>query len=60
MIGLDTNVLVRYITQDEAKQAAQAIALIENLEESSLGFVSLVTVLELNWVLESAYDYSRE
>jgi len=31
MIGLDTNVLVRYIMQDDTKQSPQAIALIESL-----------------------------
>ncbi len=60
MIGLDTNVLVRYITQDDSKQAALANALMDSLDEASLGFVSLVTVVELSWVLESAYNFSRE
>ena len=60
MIGLDTNILVRYITQDDSKQAAQANVLIDSLDEASLGFVSMVTVVELSWVLESAYSFSRD
>lgn len=60
MIGLDTNVLVRYITQDDNKQAALANALIENLDDASPGFVTLVTLVELSWVLESAYHFTRQ
>jgi predicted nucleic-acid-binding protein len=59
VIGLDTNVLVRYITQDDHKQAALANVLIENLDDASTGFVTLVTVVELSWVLESAYNFTR-
>jgi predicted nucleic-acid-binding protein len=59
MIGLDTNVLVRYIMQDDAKQAALANKLIEGLTEDSPGFVSLVAIVELVWVLESAYELTR-
>jgi predicted nucleic-acid-binding protein len=60
MIGLDTNVLVRYITQDDSKQSALANTLIEGLDDVSPGFVTLITVVELSWVLESAYNFSRQ
>ncbi|MFM9882182.1 MAG: PIN domain-containing protein [Burkholderiales bacterium] len=60
MIGLDTNVLVRYIMQDDAKQAALANKLIEGLTEDSPGYISLVVIVELVWVLESAYDLTRQ
>ncbi|MDI9235198.1 PIN domain-containing protein [Limnohabitans lacus] len=56
MIGLDTNVLVRYIMQDDAKQSAKAAALIESLDADHQGFVTLVSVIELYWVLTSCYD----
>lgn len=59
MIGLDTNVLVRYIMQDDAEQAARATALIEGLSASSPGFVTLVSVVELVWVLSSCYGLNR-
>jgi predicted nucleic-acid-binding protein len=60
MIGLDTNVLVRYIMQDDAKQAAKATKLIESLSPEDPGFVTLVSVIELVWVLSSCFDLTRE
>lgn len=59
MIGLDTNVLVRYIMQDDAKQAAKATTLIEGLTAQEQGFISLVSVVELAWVLSSSYGLAR-
>jgi len=59
MIGLDTNVLVRYIMQDDVKQAARASKLIEALSPSSMGFITIISIVELCWVLESAFDLSR-
>ena len=56
MIGLDTNVLVRYIMQDDAKQSPKATALIESLSSDNPGFITLVSVVELYWVLTSSYD----
>ena len=55
MIGLDTNVLVRYIMQDDARQSPLATRLIESLSAESPGFVPLVSIVELVWVLDSAY-----
>jgi predicted nucleic-acid-binding protein len=60
MIGLDTNVLVRYIMQDDAKQAAKATKLVESLSPDAPGFVTLVSVIELVWVLSSCFDLTRE
>lgn len=60
MIGLDTNVLVRYIMQDDLKQSAKATTLIESLSTAEPGFVSLVSVVELVWVLASCFDLTRE
>jgi len=59
MTGLDTNVLVRYIMQDDARQSALATRLVESLEADAPGFVSLVSVVELAWVLGSAYGLDR-
>lgn len=59
MIGLDTNVVVRYIMQDDAKQAAVATKLIEGLTSEEPGFIPLVSVVELVWVLSSAFDLKR-
>ena len=60
MIGLDTNVLVRYIMQDDPKQSAKATKLVESLTGEEPGFVPLVSVVELVWVLSSCYDLTRE
>jgi predicted nucleic-acid-binding protein len=57
MIGLDTNILVRYFLQDDFEQASLATDLLENrLTKSNQGFLSTVTILELNWVLQSVYS----
>ncbi|MEQ1932150.1 MAG: type II toxin-antitoxin system VapC family toxin [Parvularculaceae bacterium] len=56
MIGLDTNVLVRWLVQDDALQSRRATALIEReLSKDAPGFVSVVTIAEVVWVLERAY-----
>lgn len=60
MIGLDTNIVVRYIMQDDVKQSAQATRLIESLSADVPGFVSLVSVVELAWVLSAAYGLDRD
>jgi predicted nucleic-acid-binding protein len=59
MIGLDTNVLVRYIMQDDAKQSLLATRLVESLSAEAPGFVPLVSAVELAWVLSSAYELNR-
>ena len=56
MIGLDTNVLVRYIMQDDTKQSLLATRLVESLSVDSPGYIPLVAVVELAWVLSSAYE----
>jgi predicted nucleic-acid-binding protein len=56
MIGLDTNVLVRYLAQDDPVQSTKASALIERrLTEQDPGFISVVAMAETVWVLERAY-----
>ena len=60
MIGLDTNVVLRYIMQDDEKQATKATKLIESLTATDAGYITLVSVLEIVWVLESSYDLARE
>jgi predicted nucleic-acid-binding protein len=59
MIGLDTNVLVRYLMQDDAELSLLCTRFVESLSAESPGFVSLVSVVELGWVLSSAYDLDR-
>lgn len=59
MIGLDTNVLVRYVMQDDPKQSAKATKLIESLTPETPGFVPLIALVELVWVLTSCYELTR-
>ena len=59
MIGLDTNILVRYIAQDDAVQSPLATKIIEDrLTEEHPGFISLVTMAETVWVLDRSYGLS--
>ena len=61
MIGLDTNVLLRYLTQDDEKHSARATEIIEGrLSEQEPGFVSLVSIFEVVWVLKSLFKRSRQ
>lgn len=60
MTGLDTNVLVRYLLQDDARQSAAATALIEDaVTRGERLLIHPVVLCELVWVLESAYDIGR-
>src|SRR5437764_1148016 len=59
MIGLDTNVLVRYLAQDDAIQSLRATQIIERLTEEGPGFISLVTMVETVWVLDRVYGVSN-
>src|ERR1700760_4368828 len=61
MIGLDTNILVRYLAQDDPIQSAKATHIMEHrLTEDRPGFISLVTIAETVWVLEQVYGLSNE
>jgi predicted nucleic-acid-binding protein len=56
MIGLDTNILVRYLTQDDPVQSPKATEIVERrLTEENPGFVSIVAMVETVWVLDRAY-----
>jgi predicted nucleic-acid-binding protein len=61
VIGLDSNVLIRYITRDDAAQAERARRLLqEECSAENPGFVSSAAVCELVWVLARVYRYDRE
>jgi predicted nucleic-acid-binding protein len=60
MIALDTNVLVRYLAQDDPDQAKAATRFIEQrLTPRAPGFVSAVVLCEVVWVLLDCYDVKR-
>ena len=60
MIGLDTNILVRYIVEDDPVQLRKAAECIEqHLTERNYGFISTVVMAEIAWVLESVYGFTH-
>jgi len=60
MIGLDTNILVRYVAQDDPEQSPRATRLIESLTAEAPGYVTLVSVVELVWVLSGCYGSTKK
>lgn len=59
MFALDTNVLIRYIVQDDKLQAGKAGKIIEALDKDAPAFISCIVLCEINWVLQSAYKISK-
>ena len=60
MIGLDTNILVRYLAQDDPVQSPKATEIIEErLTKSDPGFISILAMAETVWVLERVYRLSN-
>lgn len=59
-IGIDTNVLVRYITQDDVIQSKIASDFLESLTTHNQGFINNTVVVELIWVLSRSYKKTRE
>ena len=60
MIGLDTNVIVRFLTQDDEKQSKTATELIETkISVESPGYVTCITLVEVFWVLKSCYGLDK-
>ena len=59
MIGLDTNIVVRYITHDDPVQSLKASEIMERrLTDANPGFVSVVAMVEVVWVLDRAYGFT--
>lgn len=59
-IGIDTNVLLRMVLNDDAEQRAKALAFGESLKEDKSGFVSLIVLVEFSWSLSSRYRLPKE
>jgi predicted nucleic-acid-binding protein len=59
MIGIDTNILVRFFAHDDAAQASRAKIFLHSLTPASPGFVSLICLVELVWVLRSNYRFQK-
>jgi predicted nucleic-acid-binding protein len=61
MKAIDTNVLVRFLVNDDAKQAQLVRNYFANAAQArEVFFVPALVVLETIWVLESAYDIGRD
>jgi predicted nucleic-acid-binding protein len=60
VIGLDTNVVVRYLVRDDAHQTALVDALFSELTAAEPGYVSLVVAVETWWVLRTSYGVSAD
>lgn len=61
MIGLDTNILIRYLTQDDPIQSLKANQILERrLTRTHPGFVSVVAMVETVWVLDRAYGLTAQ
>lgn len=61
MIGVDTNILVRYLTQDDQVQSAIVNDFIETiLKNKKKLYVNLMVMCEIIWVLEDCYHYSKQ
>jgi predicted nucleic-acid-binding protein len=62
MIGLDTNIIVRYLVRDDPIQTEKAVGLLERglrgLTEHNPGFVSVVVIVETAWVIKRVYGFA--
>jgi predicted nucleic-acid-binding protein len=59
MIGLDTNVVVRYLTHDGPSQTPAAVRVMDSLSADAPGFLSLIVIVELVGVLEVSYRFKK-
>jgi predicted nucleic-acid-binding protein len=61
MIGLDTNVLIRFIVYDDPIQRAKADKfIIENISMDNPGYINAVVLCEVVWVLKKAYHNNKQ
>ena len=60
MIGLDSNVLLRYLMQDDSIQSPKATSIIENFAIASPGYISVVVLAETAWTLRRTYRFSAD
>jgi predicted nucleic-acid-binding protein len=60
MIGVDTNILVRFITRDDAEQTACVLSLFEQHKGASQSiYINAITLCELVWVLNRGHHYAK-
>ena len=59
MTGLDTNILIRYVTQDDAQLSPRANAIMNALTAESPGWISVTVLAEFAWVLSRRFKIDR-
>lgn len=60
-VVLDTNIFIRFLIQDIAPQFEKANQLFESIEKlQDRGFVSILAVNEVIWILHTFYNLKRE
>ena len=59
MIALDTNVIIRFLVSEDAAQAEAARVLMERLTFDNQGFICREVIIEVVWVLERSYRFTR-
>lgn len=59
MIGLDTNVIVRYLAQNDAVQSLKATQLFETLSQETPGYMTMISIVELMWAMQGCYKATK-
>ncbi|MBA3041468.1 MAG: type II toxin-antitoxin system VapC family toxin [Alphaproteobacteria bacterium] len=59
LIGLDTNIVIRLLTNDDPDQRRLALQFAEGLGKEYTAFMPLICVVELDWALRSQLGYTR-
>jgi predicted nucleic-acid-binding protein len=60
MVGIDTNVLVRYLVQDDEQQALAASKILDRVSDQNPAFINNIVMCETVWVLSRAYRYEKK
>ena len=60
MIGIDTNILVRFLIQDDPEQCLLVDVFLQSLSVEEPGFIPLAVVIELVWVLQKVYRKPKD
>ena len=60
MVGVDTNIVIRILVQDDLKQAQLALNYIKDNCSITPAMINTIVICEVIWVLESAYNYSKK
>jgi predicted nucleic-acid-binding protein len=60
MVGVDTNVIVRFLIKDDPEHYRSALSILQHAKaENENVYISLIVLAEVSWVLKSVYKFSR-